>query len=648
MRETTNNIDINKEEITTLKQLEQWMQIAFAERFEKMREHDFFYYIKLRADKRFNNRIYNILKESDLDNLSEQITKEEFECIESSRTDTNGSSTYIYEIIKWLNNIFEFKNRWPNIISFLDEVKYLYDKEQYKKDRPIEYMIDEIILKLQSNDTNYLHKIHTYGTPDADVKFTVDTDYFTLSDNERMNTLCNVLPPCYGTYNGRIVLDYNTYFVGISPSELVNRFNTLKIVKQGKKEIPVRGLDKDALTVDLYNYARICSQLLKIKIGHDKEHSPKYIFFNKIDNQTNDNEIVKRISHYYNDVIKGVDLRTNTPLAESYFILVGWLFAPVESEQRLVGCFECKTSGIGKTAFIQALCNKTEVVFGSMEQPVGKANIFSFSPCFAQGPDIVNVDDPCSGTSDILQYVSNVVSNKKALVELKGGNRYTINDLETKIYISTNVPLYMKNDNNNFMSSKLFVLKANDTIEDKDLPDDERSSKIYDYIMGCEKEIVEGFISYCVDQYKKNGAEFIRSHMGIYIDKESESNLFNDILDYNLVYKAINNKTTLIECIQEDMIRHERDNEHNDIVLKCWNMVCKHIQTQYAEIAKETVASVPRTNGIYPVGSRPSKTRYKNFVITQTLKDKLLQCLSPNNSSAQNYDSVTFDSDEMF
>lgn len=510
----------------------------------------------------------------------------------------------------------------------------------------IEKSIDVIVKDLYDNNIHYLHKIARFNTPDANAKkFVLPEDYFIMSDTKRICLLGNILPQCIGVYNGRMVLNYNGYFVGLPPIECAERFTILKTTRKKTSEVPVRGCDKDALILDLFNFASTCKEMLRTKIGLDTQYNPKYVFFNKVETPSTDNEIVKRITKYYNEDIKGIDLRTNTPLAESYFILVGWLFSPADSTQRLVGCFECKTSNIGKTSFIKSLCNRVDVVFGSVAQAVGKANSFSFSPCFAQGPDIVNVDDPCNGTSDIMSYISNVVSNKAAEVELKGENRYTLHDLETRVYVSTNVPIYIKKDNNNFMTTKLFVLKANDT-----LPDEGRSSKICDYIIGCDKKVVEEFLSYCVQQYEKYGAEFIKSHMGVYIDKEAEKNLFEDMLSYEKVYNARIGKTTLIECVRDDMHRVERDVEHNDIVLKCWNMLCKHIQTQWYEIAKETVCSVPRDNSVYAVGNRPDKSRYKNYVITYPMQEKLLERLNPDIRDASanlSYDYTT-DPDGVF
>lgn len=507
------------------------------------------------------------------------------------------------------------------------EISEVYnDKQKTENERSIiEEKTDVIVEKLQNNNIHYLHKKGHAFTPDADIhNFVLPEQYFIMGDTQRISELCGILPDCYGVHNGRIVLDYNDYFVGITPNDLAVRFNITKTLKRKNVLAPVRGCDKDSLVRDLYNFAYTCDHAIRSKIGLDVHYRPKYVFFNKVEAASADNEIVKRITKYYNDDIKGVDLRTNAPLAESFFTLVGWLFSPADPKQRLVGCFECKTSNIGKTSFVKHLCDKVDVVFGGISQSNGSANQFSFSPCFAMGPDIVNVDDPCKGTSDIMSYVGNVVSNKEATIEMKGEDRYTLRNLETRIYVSTNVPIYIKNDTTNFMTTKLFVLKANDTLSDNG-----EASKICEYIDGCKKEVVEEFLSYCVQRYEAYGTEFIKSHMGIYIDKEEEKNMFEDMLDYDKIKNANLGKTTLIECVRGDMTRDDRDREHNENIMKCWNIITKHIQTQWTEIANLTACGVPRNNGVYPVGNRPDKSRRKNYVITKEMQGCLLERMSP-------------------
>ena len=593
-----------------LQALENWMNGIFATHDKTE------VYLTTFVDK----KVYDLLKKNpDTSELKPTDLNKSLNCIKAkSVNDAYPNDVSIKKFEAWLAGVPEFKAKWNSTVAFLDEIK--------RYENVIDNKIDIVVKELHDNNVHYLHKIAKDGTPDAGVRFCLPENYFVMTDTERMRVLCKILPPCYGVHNGRIVLNYDGYFVGGATSVWVSRFIMLKRQKKQVVEVPVRGQDANELQLDLYNYAYRCDALMREKIGLKTEFSPKYIFFNKSESPSCDNEIVRQIAKYYNDDIKGIDLRTNTPLAESYFILVGWLFSPAERDQRLVGCFECKTSGIGKTSFIKCLCDRVDVVFGSVAQPNGNANTFSFSPCFAQGPDIVNVDDPCKGTADIMSYIGNVVSNKEAQVELKGENRYTLRGLDTKVYVSTNVPIYIKNDTTNFMTSKLFVLKANDTLKD-----DSGASRICDYIRGCDKKIVEEFLSYCVEQYREHGSEFIKTHMGIYIDKEEEKDLFEDILSCEKVQNAVIDKTSLIECIHNDVYRDDRNNAHNDAITKCWNMICKHIQTQWSDIAKEAVCSVPRDNAIYAVGSRPSKSRYKNYTITRELQDMLLDRLVPNN-----------------
>ena len=65
------------------------------------------------------------------------------------------------------------------------------------------------------------------------------------------------------------------------------------------------------------------------------------------------------------------------------------------------------------------------------------------------------------GTDDVLNMVSTLVTNKKFSGEFKGKDRILLSNLNTKVLITSNVPLYMKNDSNNFLTQKLFELQTN-------------------------------------------------------------------------------------------------------------------------------------------------------------------------------------------
>ena len=141
--------------------------------------------------------------------------------------------------------------------------------------------------------------------------------------------------------------------------------------------------------------------------------------------------------------------------------MLGYLFSPVNKADRACMSFYSTASGFGKTAFVRALCKRTDVVFRELAADA-KANQFTFSYAIADGPDILQADDPMKHTEDILNKVSNLVSNHTSQCELKGGAVKTVENLFTKILITSNIPLYIKSDQNNFLTEKLFELRTNE------------------------------------------------------------------------------------------------------------------------------------------------------------------------------------------
>lgn len=489
----------------------------------------------------------------------------------------------------------------------------------------LDQAIELVVAELRKNtERHFLHKKRTHGAPDSFLAFNVPEDIFTDCDDSRFKQIASYFLDnhclCYGMHNGRVVFKIKDYFVAASPSDWVDRFNVEKTNSKGVTKAVVPTMDqKDRLAKTIAEYGSYVSEQIKLALGAGlNELGPKYYFFDtaECDNIENNN-IYSRIKHYYNDELKAVDVRTNTPLAESWFMLVGWLFNPEDKSQRMAGCFECSTSSIGKTSFIEQLCNRTEVVHGIMSQSNGRANQFSFSSCFVMGPDIVTIDDPCQGTSDILNEVSGVVSNRRTQVELKSKDRYHLSDVSSRFYISTNTSLYMRSDTNNFLTKKLFVLKANDIGDGKE----HISSSIASYISYCPKREVDEFLTYCVSLYQANKDQFIADHLGLYVDKESVSNLFADMLDEYQV--SDQTRQTLIECISKG--RDSYDREWNDELLRNWNKLTKLIKDTYPDIAAATVCGVPSSNRVYVPGRRPGKDRFKNYMLTDELRSIILK-----------------------
>lgn len=485
--------------------------------------------------------------------------------------------------------------------------------------------IELVVTELKDNtDWHYLHKPHEVHTPDSCLSFVVPESIFTTSDHDRFNQIArqflNAQCLCYGMHNGRAVFKIKDYFVAAPPMEWAKKFNVEKTNSKGVKKIEeLNATRQDKLTTIIAAYGGYVSAQIKFALGEMKDDlEPKYYFFDaaNCDNIEN-NGIYSQIKHYYNDELHAKDIRTDSPLADSFFIMLGWLFGPKEKSLRMAGCFECSTSGIGKTSFIKELCSRTEVVHGKMSQSNGTANSFSFSPCFAKGPDIVTVDDPCQGTSDILQKISGVVSNSTTEVELKTKDRYDLDDVYSRFYISTNVPLYMRSDSNNFLTKKIFVLKANDIGDNKE----HIASNIARYISYCDQREINEFLTYCVSLYNTKGKQFITDHLGLYIDTESTNNLFADMLNA-LTVKDLTTRT-LIECVLKG--RSETDREWNDELLKNWNKLTKFIKDNYSEIAVKNVCGVPTNNRVYIPGRRPGKDRFKNFILTDELRAIILK-----------------------
>ena len=492
---------------------------------------------------------------------------------------------------------------------------------KYSMDKAVDLVVEEL---KENTEKHYLHKTRKVHTPDSRLSFNVPEELFTECDDGRFKQIARYFLDsqclCYGMHNGRVVFKIKDYFVAASPSDWACKFNVEKINSKGVMKVCELNADrKDKLAKTIAEYGGYVSEQIKMTLGAKQDElSPKYYFFDTVEcSNIENNGIYTRIKHYYNDELNAMDVRTNTPLAESYFMMIGWLFNPEDKSLRMAGCFECSTSSIGKTSFIEQLCKRTEVVHGIMSQNNGRANQFSFSSCFVEGPDIVTIDDPCQGTSDILNEVSGVVSNRRTQVELKSKDRYHLTDVSSRFYISTNVPLYMRNDTNNFLSKKIFVLKVNDVGDGKE----HISSSIASYISYCNKKEVDEFLSYCVSMYQTNKEQFLAAHLGLYIDKVATSNLFADML--NEIQVKNNDCKTLINAVLNG--RQEYDREWNDELLKNWNKLTKFIKDTYPDIAAKTVCGVPSNNRIYVPGRRPGPERFKNYMLTAELRKIVLR-----------------------
>ena len=492
--------------------------------------------------------------------------------------------------------------------------------------------IEQALKIMKSDEYVYLHKPCDDNEYDGMLTMELENTFNNLPISMQIKALRKIIP-CVGLYNGRVVICLNgnvkhdkygtpittKYYVAMNIPEIMSKMRQYKMItvkdKKTKKDKVIKSepylwpLDqKSILEKAIVSYTKSVQKHILECIGDDNSYRYKFIMFEKTDNYDNDS-ISPMIRELWDVKLGGLDVRTGTSLTDSYMTMLGWYFSPIDKSNRYAGSFYSPASGIGKTAIMEMLCNRTDVVHASLSQTNGAANQFSFASALGVGPDILRSDDPMQGTEDILNLVSTLVSNKECSVEYKGRDRYIMKELYTKVLITSNKPLYMKNDTNNFMTAKLFELQTNNM---QHLTDSDESSRIVEHIERCPIQNINAFLSKCVKMYQDNPG-WIKQHLGQYISNEDEALMFSNILDLDKL-KDTNNKT-LIECVTDDaytcnrVIRGTLTEGQSK-----WGTLCKYIDQHYNKLATIAVCSVVRNNLIYTnLNSKVSKCKRRNF-----------------------------------
>ena len=490
--------------------------------------------------------------------------------------------------------------------------------------------VEHALKMMNSKDKIPLHKPCDYSPIDGAYVVSIEKSFTIESNYSQIQTLKYKIP-CIGLYNGRVVLCFNhelkydkygipyftKYYVAMDIDKLCTKVNQYtfvgtknpktKEIEMIKKEIAWPTEQYKILRRAIVSYAKYIQDTIKERIGNDVSYNNRYIMFEETTDYDNE-RISGMIRELWDVKLGGLDARTGTSLTDSYMTMLGWYFSPVDKKDRYAGSFVSPVSGIGKTAIMEVLCKKTDVVHSKMSQVNGSANQFSFATSLGCGPDILRCDDPMNGTDDILNLVSVLVSNKEVEVEFKGKDRYPISDLFTKVLITSNVPLHMKNDCNNFMTKKLFELQTNDM----ESCDDAEASRIVEFIDTCKKWEINNFLSKCVKMYNDNPG-WIQQHIGQYVNEETKRSIFA-ILSLKKIRS--HEFKTLIQCVYDDCAGYDpiTKREDKDNQMK-YQKMCKYIKIHYPTIAKRCKCSVPRNNLMFKPSNRPSPDRCQNYMI---------------------------------
>ena len=514
--------------------------------------------------------------------------------------------------LEWQQNIPEIKERWNTLQDLIDEIKK-YDKSSGPAENINDY-IEQVIDYINSHDKIHLHKPNAhYGDPFGMMKITIDESFFVLSHGEQERELMLNMPLCLGVHNNRAIFAIDEYVVGCSCSAMAEKFTVVRTRKKRLVECPLTANEQEKIEELVFKFAHYIEMLL---IRKDKY--PRVIIFEASGDSILNESISTKIRNLWDDELQGIDIRTNTSLTDSYMTMLGYLFSPVNKADRVCMSFYSTASGFGKTAFVRALCKRTDVVFRELAADA-KANQFTFSYAIADGPDILQADDPMKHTEDILNKVSNLVSNHSSLCELKGGAVKMVENLYTKILITSNIPLYIKSDQNNFLTEKLFELRTNEMPSCTNNP---RVAEIVHCIETASDNEINNFLTKCINMYNDN-PDWLKQHKGQYVEEDEIESKFSLIDPARL--RDTHNKT-LLDCKYEEVCGYDimRHSAYNDVQTQ-WNVMCKYIKITWPKLADKCKCSVPRESGIYaPTCMQPS-SRFKNYILNSDLRAKLLE-----------------------
>lgn len=543
-----------------------------------------------------------------------------------------GRNISVGQFLEWQQNIPEIKERWNTLQDLIGEIKK-YSKSLKPAENINDY-IERAIDYITSHDKIHLHKPNThYGDPFGMLKITIDESFFVLSQGEQERELMMSLPLCLGVHNNRAIFAVDEYVVGCSCSIMAEKFTVMRARKKRIAECPLTAKEQETIEELVFKFAHYIETLL---IRRDKY--PRVIIFEASRDNVLDENISTKIRNLWDDELQGIDIRTNTSLTDSYMTMLGYLFSPVNKADRVCMSFYSTASGFGKTAFVRALCKRTDVVFRELAADA-KANQFTFSYAIADGPDILQADDPMKHTEDILGKVSNLVSNHTSQCELKGGAVKTVENLFTKILITSNIPLYIKSDQNNFLTEKLFELRTNEMPSCTNNP---HVAEIAHYIETASDNEVNNFLTKCINMYTDN-PDWLKQHKGQYIERDEIACKFALIDPAKL--RDVNNRT-LLACKYAnvcgyDVIRHSA---YSDIQTQ-WNVMCKYIKTTWPKLADACKCAVPRESCVYAPSSVLPASRFKNYTLNDELRAKIIECI--NELTSEDTHIVNTDTDEM-
>lgn len=450
-----------------------------------------------------------------------------------------------------------------------------------------------------------------------DERYELHEDDLTANTHEQFRTFKEV-------YN--IEDAYNNYFVDsygnkIQPSDLVDNTNMIVMRKSGPKLERLSTKTKAGCQVlaDLLVYM----QYLKARSSKTPdEDRQQYIHFDYTSNvDVTETEIYKRFNAIWSEWGL-IDVVNQKPIIDAMCKIIGFIFTSNRA-WRYFMVLESTCSGWGKTAFINAICNNTDLYTHYIPHQ-NDTDKYSYSEMY-KGKDVSVIDDPGKNMHVLAGEINNVVSTKRGFVREMNTMGYTADGVETRIVVTTNIPFRVSQDL--MLDNKMICVKTN-SIEGRNKDEQEIICNLTNkYINQAPKELIDRFVSGCVDLLAKD-TNWINTHLGLHTDEEELGCKIaqliplekeNDTFKFGLTAKSLE------DLINPELKLYDASDIANESRYAGFKFayidICKELKTKCYEDRCQYTGSLKFMSG------RQSKERCRNFKLTDRVKAIIISAL---------------------
>lgn len=466
------------------------------------------------------------------------------------------------------------------------------------------------------NNKNII-RLHKKARHEFKERFELEEDDLTASASAQFKTFKDV-------YNIEDV--YNNYFVDIfgnklHPSDLVNNTNMVFMRKSGPKTERLNTTTKAGAQIlaDLMVYMEYLKARNSKIADEDRQH---YIHFDYTPNvDVTQTEIYKQFDAVWT-TWGLIDVVNQKPIIDAMCKIVGFLFTSNRAWRYFV-VLESTCSGWGKTAFINAICNNTDLYTHYIPHQ-NEADKYSYAEMY-EGKDANIIDDPGKNMHVLAGEINNIVSAKRGFVRKVYSQGYTADGVETRVVVTTNIPFRVSQDL--MLDNKMICVKTN-SVENRNKEEQELICNITNkYINQAPQEEIDKFVSGCVDLLASDNT-WINTHLGLHTDEEELGCKIAQLIPLQKVNNTFifdGSARSLEDIINPELKRQftsDIGNESRYVDFKfAYIDICKELKTKCYDDRCQYTGSLKFMQG------RQCKDRCRNFKLTDRVKEIIISAL---------------------